>query len=145
MSQPEQSGWSLPKHGEFCWTEIASSNAAECKAFYTNVFGWKFQDSKDAGEGFQYNEFSDGDGPGPVGGLYEINPEFFGGNAPPPHFMIYVAVDNVDESAEKAVALGGTIVNGPLDISKVGRMCVIKDPTGAAISLFTMNPEGITE
>lgn len=144
MSQTEHSEWPALKHGEFCWTEIASNNSAACKAFYTNVFGWKFQDSK-PGDPMEYNEYSDTGGPGPVGGLYEINPEMFGGHAPPPHFMIYVAVDNVDQSAEKAVGLGGTIVTGPMDIPNVGRFAVVKDPTGAALALFTMQTGGITE
>lgn len=143
MSEADHGGWPMPKHGDFCWTEIASSDSAACKAFYNNVFGWKFQDSK-PGDPMEYNEFSDG-GEGPVGGLYQIDSKFFGGHAPPPHFMIYVAVDGVDESAEKAVSLGGTLVTGPMDIPKVGRFAVVKDPTGAAIALFTMQTSGITE
>ena len=143
MSQDGQ-GWSMPKHGDFCWTEIASGDSAKAKDFYRNVFGWKFQDSKPGGEGMEYNEFST-DGTAPVGGLYQIDPKFFGGHAPPPHWMIYVAVDNVDESAAKATSLGGTIANGPMDIPNVGRFTIVKDPTGAAVALFTMNHGGITE
>ena len=30
------------KHGEFCWTEIASTDAKKCKEFYSKIFGWKF-------------------------------------------------------------------------------------------------------
>jgi predicted enzyme related to lactoylglutathione lyase len=145
MSQSEHADWPMPKQGEFCWTEIASNDSATCKAFYTNVFGWKFQDTKPGSEGFEYNEFSDSSGPGPVGGLYQIDPKFFGGHAPPPHFMIYVAVDNVDESAEKAVSLGATIATGPMDIPNVGRFAVVKDPTGAALAIFTMLTGGVTE
>lgn len=145
MSQEGQGhGWEMPKQGDFCWTEIASGDAEACKPFYKNVFGWQFQDSKPGSEGFEYNEFSTG-GPGPAGGLYQINPEMFGGHAPPPHFMIYVAVDNVDESAAKASDIGGTVVTGPMDIPNVGRFAVIKDPSDAAIAIFTMQTGGITE
>lgn len=144
MSQEGHGDWAMPAAGEFCWTEIASSDSAVCKSFYTNVFGWKFQDSKPGSEGFEYNEFSTG-GSAPVGGLYQIDPKFFGGHAPPPHFMIYVSVDNVDESAKKATGLGGTILNGPMDIPNVGRFAVVQDPTGAALALFTMQTGGITE
>lgn len=144
MSQDGHEGWPMPPHGGFCWTEIASGDSATCKSFYSNVFGWQFQDSKPGSEGFEYNEFSTG-GDGPVGGLYQIDPKFFGGQAPPPHFMIYVAVDNVDDSAKKATDIGGTIVTGPMDIPNVGRFAVVKDPTGAALALFTMQHGGVTE
>ncbi len=144
MSEADHSGWPMPKRGEFCWTEIASNDSAACKAFYTNVFGWKFQDDK-PDDPMEYCEYSDGSGPGPVGGLYRIDPKFFGGYAPPPHFMNYVAVDNVDESAAKATELGASVMTGPMDIPNVGRFCVIKDPTGAMLALFTMKPGGITE
>lgn len=133
----EMAGWPLPKQGAFCWTEIATSDAAKCKAFYTDIFGWKFQDNAPAAGGLDYSEFSTG-GDVPVGGLYEISAEFFGGNPPPPHFMTYVAVDDVDENAALAVELGATIIRGPMDIPNVGRMAIIQDPTGAMIATFRM-------
>lgn len=92
----------------------------------------------------EYIEYSTGD-PYPAGGLYQIDPKFFGGHAPPPHIMNYVAVDNVDESAAKAVELGGTLVSEPMDIPNTGRMAMIKDPTGAMLSLFTMGDGGSSE
>ena len=137
--------WPMPAHGGFCWTEIASTDTDVCKSFYNNVFDWQFQESKPGSEGFEYIEFSTGGDGGPVGGMYEINPEMFGGHAPPPHWMIYVAVDNVDEAAAKATSLGGTIMTGPMDIPNVGRFCVVKDPTDAALALFTMQSGGIAE
>ena len=138
----ETAGFAGPSPGSFCWTEIASTNAEKCKAFYTNVFGWKFQDNKPV-DGFAYHEYSTGSDY-PAGGLYEITPEMYpsGQPAPPPHFMSYVAVDDVDENAKLAVELGATIIHGPLDVPNVGRMAVIKDPTGAMISTFKMAEGG---
>ncbi len=144
MSQEasEMAGFAGPSPGSFCWTEIASTDAAKCKAFYANVFGWKFQNSK-AVDGFAYHEYSTG-GDYPAGGLYEITPEMCapGQPVPPPHFMTYVAVDDVDENAKLAVELGGTIIHGPLDVPNVGRMCIIQDPTGASFSTFKMAEGG---
>lgn len=133
----EMAGWPLPKQGEFVWTEIASNDADKCVGFYKNVFGWTFQAGNADNSGMDYREFSTG-GDTPVGGLYEINPDWFGGN-PPPHFMTYVAVDDVEEIAKKAAELGGTIIKPPMDIPNVGRMCIIQDPTGAMIATFRMN------
>lgn len=128
----------MPKHGDFCWSEFAVADLAKCRAFYENVFGWKFKASANAGEGMEYLEFSSaGDGRTDAA-LYEINPQMFGGEAPPAHIAQYVAVDNVDEAVEKAKGLGGSLVFGPYDIPNVGRMAIIDDPTGASISLITL-------
>lgn len=129
--------WPVPKQGEFCWTEIASNDADKCQKFYEDVFGWKFKAGGADGAGMDYREFTTG-GDSPVGGLYEMNPDWFGGNPPPPHFMIYVAVDDVDANAAKATKLGATIVKPPMDVPNVGRMCVIKDLSGAIFSTFQM-------
>lgn len=139
----EATGFAGPAPGSFCWTEIASNDAAKCKAFYTNVFGWKFKDSDATDGAFAYHEYTTG-GDFPAGGLYEITPEMCGEGqpVPPPHFMTYVAVDNVDENAKLAVELGGTIIREPMDIPNTGRFAIIQDPTGAMISTFTMAAGG---
>lgn len=141
MSQEasEMSAYAGPGHGEFCWTEIASTDAAKCKQFYSNVFGWQFQDSDAVTDGFAYHEFSTG-GDYPAGGLYEITPAMVGEGErlPPPHFLTYVAVDDVDENAKLAEQLGGTIIRSPMDIPNTGRFAVIADPTGAMFAIFKM-------
>ena len=139
MSQPEHEPieFSPLKRGQFCWTEIASNDAEKCMDFYSNVFGWTFKKG-DAG-GMQYNEFSTG-GDHPVGGLYQMDPKWFGEHMPPPHYMSYVLVDDVDESAKKVLELGGAVMREPMDIPNVGRFSIITDPTGAHIAIFKPGP-----
>lgn len=134
----EATGFAGPGHGEFCWTEIAASDSAMAKDFYTKVFGWTFKDS-DATGVFAYHEFSTG-GDYPAGGLYQITPEMCapGEPLPPPHFMTYIAVDDVDENAKRAVELGGTVIKQPDDIPNTGRFAIIADPTGAMFATFKM-------
>jgi len=134
----EMAGFPVPKQGEFVWSEIAATDADKAQAFYENVFGWSF--TKGTAAGMDYREFSTG-GPGPAGGLYQIDPAWFGGNPPPAHWMIYVAVDDVDANAEKAKSLGAQ-VNKVMDIPNVGRMAIIQDPTGAMIATFKPNMGG---
>src|SRR6187401_1230676 len=133
----EMAGSALPRDGSFCWTEIASNDADKCTAFYNAVFGWEFKGGDANNPGMDYREFTTG-GDRPVGGLYQIDPAWFGDNPPPPHFMTYVAVDDVDENSKLAQELGATIIRGPMDIPNVGRICIIQDPTGAMISTFRM-------
>lgn len=134
----EMAGFAGPQPGSFCWTEIASTDAAKCKEFYSNVFGWTFQDSQASTDGFAYHEFSAAGGY-PAGGLYEISHEICGeGELPPPHFLSYVAVDDVDANAKLAEELGGKIIKAPMDIPNTGRFSIIQDPTGGMIATFKM-------
>ena len=129
----EMAGGPMPKQGDFVWSEIAADDADKAQAFYENVFGWTFKQGNAAPE-MDYREFYTG-ADRPVGGLYQINADFFGGNPPPPHWMVYVAVDDVDENAKLAESLGAT-VQKVMDIPNVGRMAIIQDPTGAMIATF---------
>lgn len=128
----------MPKHGDFCWTEIASTDLEKCRSFYTSVFGWQFDRSQAAGDEMEYLEFSSSGGADADGALYEMQPAMFGGSVPPPHIALYVAVDDVDASVAKASELDGKVLFPPYDIPNVGRMAVIEDPTGAAISMITL-------
>lgn len=141
MSQEasEMAAQAGPEHGSFCWTEIATTDAAKCMEFYKNVFGWQFKVSDATDGAFPYHEFSTG-GDYPAGGLYELTKEMCaeGEDLPPPHFLTYIGVDDVDENAKQAEALGGKIVRPPMDIPNTGRMAVIADPTGAMFATFKM-------
>ena len=55
----------------------------------------------------------------------------------PPHWAVYLSVDNVDQRLEKCVSMGAKIVVPPLDVPNVGRMALISDPQGAHLWLFT--------
>jgi len=55
--------------------------------------------------------------------------------------MTCFAVDDCDESAEKAASLGGEVCVPPTDIDGVGRFSVITDPQGAVFSIIKLVPE----
>jgi predicted enzyme related to lactoylglutathione lyase len=124
----------LPAQGDFVWTEVACNDADKCAEFYRNVFGWTFKKGGAAADGLDYREFSTG-GDHPAGGLYQINPEWFGGNPPPAHILNFIAVDDVDKTAELAAELGAN-VHKTIDIPNVGRMSIVQDPTGAMFATF---------
>ncbi|HEY0049924.1 MAG TPA: VOC family protein [Pyrinomonadaceae bacterium] len=125
----------MPKHGQVCWTEIATSNVENCKTFYAQLFGWNLKKSEAAGDDMEYYEFSNEADVCPSGGLYQMGKEY--GDAPP-HWMSYVSVDDVDEAASKVWELGGKVCVPPTDIPNVGRFCVVNDPTGATFSMITL-------
>jgi predicted enzyme related to lactoylglutathione lyase len=129
----------MPKHGQVCWTEIATTNLEACKGFYAELFGWKIAESKAVPDSeMQYLEFGTGEENCKAGGMYQMGKEY--GDAPS-HWMSYVAVDDVDAAASKVWELGGKVCVPPTDIPNVGRFSVVTDPTGATFSMITLkNP-----
>ncbi len=54
----------------------------------------------------------------------------------PPHWNMYVSVNDADTATQKATGLGGTVIAPPFDVMNHGRMAVIQDPTGAMFQLW---------
>jgi len=120
------------KPGTFCWVELGTTDSAAAKSFYTQLFDWDYEDHPMGPDGVYTMLKSNGK---EAGAMYELMPDMRAQGIPP-HWMSYVAVTSADESAEKAKAAGATIMNGPFDVFTVGRMAVVKDPTGAVFSLW---------
>ena len=110
--------------------ELAASDLKAAKNFYTSLFGWQFVDN-DMGPGGVYTIFQ-------VKGSecaasYQIGPDQKGCQ---PHWMVYIATNDVDASAAKVKELGGSVEMGPFDVGPHGRMAVVKDPAGVYFSLW---------
>jgi len=116
--------------GSFSWAELATSDAAGGKAFYTALFGWTYVDSP-SGPNMTYTRFQKNGKD--VGALYEIRPEQKG---MPPNWGAYFTVASADESAKKAADAGGKVLMPAFDVMTFGRMAVIQDPQGAFFSLW---------
>jgi predicted enzyme related to lactoylglutathione lyase len=56
----------------------------------------------------------------------------------PPHWMVYFAVEDCDETADHAYALGGQIIQPPADMA-FGRAAVLADPEGGTFSILAAN------
>lgn len=137
MSEATVSETGMPQEGDFCWTEIGVNNLENCKSFYANVFGWEMPESK-VDVGMEYQEFNIPE-QYPMGGMYQISHETLGeGELPPPHFLNYISVDNIDEKTSKAFDLGAKIIKPPMDIPNVGRFSIIEDPAGGMVAFLSL-------
>ena len=120
------------KPGTFCWVELGTSDGDAAKNFYTQLFGWTYEDHP-MGPGMVYTMLKlDGKD---VGALYKLMDEQVSQGIPP-NWLSYVFVANADQSTAKAKELGATILKEPFDVMTVGRMSVIQDPAGAAFALW---------
>jgi hypothetical protein len=52
----------------------------------------------------------------------------------PSHWSVYFEVDDIDATAERAVALGGSVVTAPQDTPH-GRLATLTDTAGAYFKL----------
>ncbi len=120
--------------GTPCWVELATTDQAAAKAFYADLFGWDYQDSPmdETGDVFYSMAMTGGDF---VGGMYE-QPEDQRQAGIPPHWMIHIAVDDVDAIADRVPGLGGTVGAPPFDVFNAGRMSIISDPAGAYVAFW---------
>ena len=112
--------------GTFSWSELATSDADAAKGFYTELFGWEYEDNPAGDEGQIYTmALRDGHH---VAALFKADE--------PPHWNCYVTVASVDETAQTADDNGGSVMADPFDVMEVGRMAVITDPAGAPLCLW---------
>jgi uncharacterized protein len=52
------------------------------------------------------------------------------------YWTTYLASDDVDDTAEKIRAAGGTVMMEPFDVFDAGRMTIAQDPTGATFGVW---------
>lgn len=97
--------------------------------FYSAVFGWEAVESTMTDTPYLLFQIEGRD----VAAAYPVSGEE---RHEPPHWNSYVSVASADETASRAVSLGGTIVDAPFDVIDAGRMAVLQDPTGAAVCLW---------
>jgi uncharacterized protein len=115
--------------GTLCWNELVTRDTDRAKAFYRAVFGWE-PASQMMGTS-EYTEWKLGDRP--VGGMMPMGedwpPEI------PAHWLVYFAVTNTDNAAERAASLGGQVSVPATDIEP-GRFAVLNDPQGGQFGVF---------
>jgi hypothetical protein len=115
---------------EISWRELATIDTAGAMAFYTALFGWEKQNASDMGEPVGvYQEF--GRQGLALGGIYQKPADM----PFPPHWLVYAKVPDIEASVAQAKALGGTVLNGPLEIPGGDLICQLLDPQGAAFAL----------
>jgi uncharacterized protein len=125
----------LSSHGRFLWYELATTDAAGAKAFYSVVMGWETQDLPMSRS--DYTLFISGGAA--VSGLMSL-PENASELGFRPSWLGYVGVDDVDAAAARIEQLGGAIHVPPRDIPDVSRISVAVDPQMATIALLKWLP-----
>jgi uncharacterized protein len=128
----------MSNQGRFVWRELIVKNQTKASAFYEKVFGWKAT-SMEMGAGYRYTILKNGEKD--VGGL----------DAPPAdrevasNWLTYITVDDVDATATRVPALGGSVLMAPYDVPSIGRVAIVADPQGGVFAAFQSLTPGATD
>jgi len=115
----------------FVWHEITTDDVDGSIAFYTGALDFGTIDMPMGDMGTYRMLTRNGQ---PICGVTEGQP------GTPPHWAVYLAVDDVDARIAAVQGLGATLLVPAMDIPTVGRMALIQDPQGAHIWLFKPVP-----
>jgi predicted enzyme related to lactoylglutathione lyase len=117
------------QNGRFVWYELLTTDAEAAASFYGRVVGWRARDASTPG--VPYTMWAAGSAD--VAGLMVL-PEEGRRMGAAPRWVGYVAVDDIDATAERVRQLGGSVYVPPTD-SNIGRVSVIADPQTATLAL----------
>jgi predicted enzyme related to lactoylglutathione lyase len=113
--------------GTPCWVDVSTPDLDATRKFYGGLFGWTAHPdpAREAGGCAMF-------------ALGEKHAAAAAAALPgqPPAWTTYIASDDVDATAARVAAAGGTVLAGPLDVSDAGRMLIARDPTGAAFGAW---------
>jgi hypothetical protein len=123
-----------PRPGHFYWNELMTHDLAAAKAFYAATCGWTYEEM--TVDGMVYTVIKVGDMP--AGGMFAMSGEEFA--EAPDHWTGYVEVPDCDAAAAAAAKAGGTVIQGPFDITGVGRIALVRDIAGAQIGVIKPAP-----
>lgn len=114
------------------WLELATTDQESAKRFYGELFGWETQDSPLGPDAFYTMFFLGGR---QAGAAFTLSARERNAGIPP-HWQLYVGVEDADATLNRAEELGGKPVHPGFDVMSLGRMAVFEDPTGAYLSLW---------
>ena len=144
LSDPQEAAFAVfnpteppPEHagpaqaGEFSWHELATTDHAAAFEFYHAIFGWEKTESLDMGPMGIYQMY--GRASLTLGRMYNQSAETPG----PPHWLLYTRVKDVDQTTDIVKKLGGTVLNGPMEVPGGDRITQCMDPQGASFAIHS--------
>jgi uncharacterized protein len=117
--------------GTWSWCDLATRDPDGATRFYSDLFGWRFEQVGDGYWSISMDPFL-------IGGMRTMDqdpPET------PPHWMPYFVLDNAEKAVARVEELGGSILVPPRNVP-AGRFLVFADPVAAFSGIIEMGPEG---
>jgi predicted enzyme related to lactoylglutathione lyase len=112
--------------GEICWTDLQTKDVAAAKAFYAEVFGWRYEDLPTP-DGRSYAQAFLGDAL--VSVIAPQNPQQEAAGTPG-QWNVYFAANDARELADSLAHSNGTLEFGPESVGGTGVMVFFAPPGG---------------
>ncbi len=123
-----------PVTGTIGWMDLTVENATAIKDFYRQVVGWQITNVEMGGyRDYCMNEPETGKTVAGICHALGVNAQL------PAAWLIYITVEDLNQSIAYVTELGGEIIIEPRDYGGQGRYCVIRDPAGAVAALYQTN------
>ena len=116
----------MAKHS-ICHVEWSATDLARATVFFSELFGWKFEDWGEC-----YTLFRPPEGVG--GGISKAEKVSPAGSP-----VVYVQVDEIEPYLGRAKELGGGVAVPRTEIPTVGWFAHLTDPDGNLVGLFQSN------
>jgi uncharacterized protein len=118
--------------GTISWTDLETTDPDGAKAFYAALFGWEYEDLP-AGDGATYSMAKHR---GRTAAALSAQRAGDAEQGIPPHWNLYVTVEDVDATAGTVAEAGGQVLAEPFDVFDAGRMAVVADPSGGVLCFW---------
>jgi predicted enzyme related to lactoylglutathione lyase len=110
--------------------EIHAKDQNKIQQFYSDVFGWTFQDLGPQMGDYRLIITGPDTAPGINGGMNPRRGESPAEGAPVNAFVCTMEVDNIDDTLAKIEKAGGTVATEKMEIPGIGWLAYRKDPDG---------------
>lgn len=125
----------IPRTGIIKWADLTVDDAEAVRDFYSAVVGW--QASPLVSDGREDYVMTNPESGHVAAGICR---QEGGIKGLPQQWLVYVTVEDLDDSIAACDAHGGRVVFGPRDSETMGRWCVVEDPAGAVMALTELTP-----
>lgn len=121
--------------GTVSWHELATVDYEKAFDFYQALFDWEIMEDMDMGPAGIYRIY--GRNGKQLGGIFNKPPEM-----PVVAWMLYTRVADLDAAVETVKSLGGTVLNGPMDVPGGDRIAQCVDAQGGGFALHVKGSGG---
>ncbi|MFI6939794.1 VOC family protein [Streptomyces sp. NPDC050418] len=115
--------------GAPCWADAMFPDLDAAKSFYGELLGWSFAEGSEEYGGYT-QALVDGKA---VAAVVPVMP---GMEGQPPMWSLYLASPDLEATADKVKASGGTIAMDPMEVGPFGSMLVGLDPGGVGFCVW---------
>jgi len=112
--------------GTPAWVDLRTSDVDDARRFYSGLFGWTV-DAPDPAHHDSTAGMLDGKMVAGLGPLTDHSA---------PAWMTYIAVDNAESTAKKAIGAGATVEQEVTDVAGAGRVAAFLDSVGASFGIW---------